>query len=259
MARIEIKQVIVLRDNYVYMVNHRASGTAAVIDPGIAGPVITELDSLGWRLRKVFSTHKHGDQVGGNLDMKDAYSCEVFGPEAEADKIPGITTGLKDGDKISIGDALGEVMSLPGHTIGHVGYYFPVSKALFCGDVLSPLGCGKVLGGTVELMWESLKKIKALPGDTQIYCAHEHSERNYKFARKIDRENQAIRDRGQQIRDNIAADSNISVPFLLADEIALNPFLRADTPEMAELVGMPEGTDPEDVFDEIRRRRDDID
>jgi len=259
MARLEIKQVTVLRDNYVYMVNHRGSGTAAVFDPGIVGPVVTGLDNLGWRLRKVFSTHQHTGQIGGNLGLKKLYNCEVFGPEAEADKIPGITTAVKDGDEISIGDARGEVMSLPGHTIGHVGYYFPVAKALFCGDVLSPLGCGKVLGGTVDLMWESLKKIKALPRDTQIYCAHEHSERNYKFARKIDRQNQAIRDRGQQIRDNIAAGSNISVPFLLADEIALNPFLRADTPEMAELVGMSESTDPEDVFDEIRRRRDDVD
>ena len=107
--------------------------------------------------------------------------------------------------------------------------------------MLSPLGCGKVLGGTVDSMWESLKKIKALPADTMLYCAHEHSERNYKFARSIDRENEAIRARGQKIRENIAAGSNISVPFLLADEIALNPFLRADTPEMAELVGMPKG------------------
>ncbi|MBT3396448.1 MAG: hydroxyacylglutathione hydrolase [Alphaproteobacteria bacterium] len=258
MARLEIKQITVLRDNYVYMVNHRGSGTAAVIDPGIAGPVVAELDNLGWRVRKIFCTHQHADQIGGNLDMKNSYNCEIFGPEAEANKIPGITKGVKDGDNISIGDAQGVVLSLPGHTIGHVGYHFPTAKALFCGDVLSPLGCGKVLGGTVDLMWESLKKIKALPGDTQVYCAHEHSERNYKFARKIDRENQAIRQRGQTIRENITAGTNISVPFLLSEEIAMNPFLRADTPEMAEMVGMPEGTDPEDVFDEIRRRRDDV-
>jgi len=213
---------------------------------------------MGWRVQKIFCTHQHADQIGGNLDMKMSYSCEVFGPEAEADKIPGITKGVKDGDKISIGDAQGVVLALPGHTAGHVGYYFPTAKALFCGDVLSPLGCGKVLGGTVDLMWESLKKIKALPEDTQIYCSHEHSERNYKFARKIDGENQAIRKRGQTIRENITAGTNISVPFLLSDEIAMNPFLRADTPEMAEMVGMPEGTDPRDVFDEIRRRRDDV-
>jgi hydroxyacylglutathione hydrolase len=240
------------------MLNHRGSGIAAVIDPGIVGPVVAELNKLGWRVQKIFCTHQHVDQIGGNLDMKMSYSCEVFGPEAEADKIPGITKGVKDGDKISVGDAQGVVLALPGHTAGHVGYYFPTAKALFCGDVLSPLGCGKVLGGTVDLMWESLKKIKALPEDTQIYCSHEHSERNYKFARKIDGENQAIRKRGQTIRENITAGTNISVPFLLSDEIAMNPFLRADTPEMAEMVGMPEGTDPEDVFDEIRRRRDDV-
>ena len=257
MARLEIKQITVLRDNYVYLVNHRGSGTAAVIDPGIAGPVVAELDNIGWRLRKVFCTHQHADQIGGNLDMKTSYNCEVIGPEAESDNIPGITTAVKDGDKISIGDAQGTVMSLPGHTVGHVAYFFPSAKALFCGDVLSPLGCGKVLGGTVDSMWESLKKIKALPADTMLHCAHEHSERNFKFARSIDRENEGIRARGQKIRENIAAGNNISVPFLLADEIALNPFLRADTPEMAELVGMPEGTDPEDIFDEIRPRRDD--
>ena len=122
MARLEIKQITVLRDNYVYMVNHRGTGTAAVIDPGIAGPLVAELDNTGWRLRKVFCTHQHhADQIGGNLDMKNSYNCEIFGPEAESGKIPGITTGVKDGDKISVGDARGTVMSLPGHTVGHVG------------------------------------------------------------------------------------------------------------------------------------------
>ena len=262
MAKLEIKEVTVLRDNYVYMVNHRATGMAAVIDPGIAGPVVNHLDSLGWRLRKVLCTHHHADQIGGNLDMKKSYNCEIIGPEADAEQIPGITSGVKDGDRVTIGDVAGTVIALPGHTTGQIGFWFESAKVLFCGDALSPLGCGRVLGGgTAAQMWETMKKIRALPGDTMIYCAHEYAERNYKFARTVDRENQAIRERGQMIREKMAAGKDakyVSVPFSLADEVALNPFLRADDPEMARLLGMEEDTDPADVFDEIRRRRDDI-
>lgn len=258
MARLEVKAVKVLRDNYVYMVNHRASGTAAVVDPGIAGPVVSRLDEMAWRVRKVLCTHHHADQIGGNLDMKKSYNCEVIGPEAEADRIPGITSGVKQGDTVAIGDAAAKVIALPGHTSGQIGYWFESAKTLFCGDTLSPLGCGRLFEGNAADMWESLKKIRALPGDTQVYCSHEYSERNYKFARSVDRENEAIRAKGQQIRTNLAAGKHVSVPFPLADEIALNPFLRADDPEMARLIGMDEGTDPVEVFAELRRRRDNV-
>ena len=116
MARIEVKAVKVLRDNYVYLINHRGTGVAAVVDPGIAGPVVTKLDELAWRVRKVFCTHHHADQIGGNLDMKQSYNCEVFGPDAEADRIPGITTKVREGQTVTVGDAVAKVISLPGHT-----------------------------------------------------------------------------------------------------------------------------------------------
>ena len=146
MARVEVKVVKVLRDNYVYLLNHRATGVAAVIDPGIAGPVISALDDLVWRPRLILCTHHHADQIGGNQDLKRSYQCEVLGPAAEAKRIPGLTKEIKGGDKVTLGSAWGEVVDLPGHTSGGIGYWFTENKALFCGDILYPLRYGRRRG-----------------------------------------------------------------------------------------------------------------
>lgn len=256
MARVEVKVVKVLRDNYVFLLNHRASGSAAVVDPGIAGPILTKLDQLAWRVRKIFCTHHHTDQVGGNLDLKRSFHCEVIGPKAEAGRIPGITTEVVEGDKVMLGDAEAFVMDLSGHTAGHVGYWFKDSGALFCGDVLYPMGCGRMFEGEAEQMWGTLRKIRALPPDTKIYCAHEYAERNYKFARALDPANAVLRSRGEWFRNQMQA-GGIGVPFTLSDELQTNPFLRVDDPVFVKQIGMA-GKSAVEVFAELRRRRDEV-
>ena len=212
------------------------------------------VDELSWRVRKVLCTHHHADQIGGNLDVKRTYHCEVIGPRAEAGRIPGMTTEVGEGDKVILGDAEAIVMDLPGHPAGHVGYWFKTADVLFCGDVLYPMGCGRVFEGSPAQMWQSLLKIRALPPDTKIYCAHEYGERNYRFARSIDKENAQLQARGDGFR-NLQQSGGIGVPFTLADEVATNPFLRADNPAIQKAIGMA-GKNPIDVFTELRRRHD---
>lgn len=254
MARVEVKVVKVLRDNYVFLLNHRASGSAAVVDPGIAGPIFASLDQYAWRVRKIFCTHHHTDQVGGNLDLKRSFHCEVIGPRAEAARIPGITSEVAEGDKVMLGDAEAFVMDLSGHTAGHIGYWFKDSSALFCGDVLYPMGCGRMFEGEAEQMWGTLQKIRALPRETKIYCAHEYSERNYKFARSLDPTNPVLRARGEWFRNQMQG-GGTGVPFTLSDELQTNPFLRVDDPVFVKQIGMA-GKSPVQVFAELRRRRD---
>ncbi len=256
MAKIEVKVLKVLRDNYVYLIHHRGSASVAVVDPGIAGPVVVKLDELAWRVKKVLCTHHHADQIGGNLDIKRAYHCGVVGPAGEAPHIPGITQQVKEGDKIMIGDAQAEVMELPGHTSGQVGYYFRDAASLFCGDVLYPMGCGRTFEGTAEQMWNSLRRIRSLPPDTKIYCAHEYSGRNIKFARSIDHANPALKTRGDAVRALVQG-GEMGVPFKLSDELGTNPFLRVDDPAFQAAVGMA-GKSPVEVFAELRRRRDEV-
>lgn len=254
MARIEVKVVKVLRDNYVFLLNHRGSGSGAVVDPGIAGPILIQLDQLAWRVRKIFCTHHHIDQVGGNLDLKRSFHCEVIAPKAESSRIPGVTSEVSEGDKVMLGDAEAIVMDLSGHTSGHIGYWFKDSGALFCGDVLYPMGCGRVFEGDAAQMWRTLQKIRALPPETKIYCAHEYAERNYKFARSLDPHNAALRPRGEWFRNQVQA-GGVGVPFTLADELKTNPFLRCDDDTFVKQIGMA-GKKPVEVFAELRRRRD---
>lgn len=251
MARVEIKILKVLRDNYVYLLNHRATGVAAVVDAGIAGPIIAALDELNWRPRMLLCTHHHADQIGGNLDMKRAYQCDVFGPADEASRIPGITREVRDGDKVTLGSAWGQVIPMPGHTAGGVGYWFEENKALFCGDILYPLGCGRILESTPEEMWATLKRIRAMPKDTQVYCAHSYIDRHAKFARALNRQDEALGEYARNLR-SLAGQGKEGVPFLLADEITFNPFLRLDDPTFQAQIGMAD-SDPVEVLVELRK------
>ncbi len=254
MARVEIHQVPVLNDNYVYLLNHRASGTCGVVDPAVAGPVIETLDELGWKPNWVLNTHHHGDHTGANLEFKERYGCRIVGPRAEADNIPGIDVAVGDGDTFKLAEAEAIVFDVPGHTSGHIAFWFKDSAALFCGDALFALGCGRVFEGTHEQMWASLDKLRTLPPETQIYCAHEYTEGNLRFALDIEPDNDALKLRG----DAIIASRKIekpTVPSSLADELATNPFLRADDPVLQEALGMP-GAAPSAVFSEVRTRKD---
>lgn len=254
MAQLTIQQIPVLSDNYVYLVHAAATGETAVVDPAVAPPVLAALAENGWRLTHILNTHHHGDHTGGNLALKQATGCIIAGPRADAARIPGIDVQLGDGDRYRFGGEEAQVFDVPGHTRGHIAFYFPDSKALFCGDTLFALGCGRLFEGTPAQMWNSLGKFRGLPADTRVYCAHEYTQSNARFALTVDPNNERLRQRSVEI-DRLRAAGKPTVPSLLGEERATNPFLRADDEGVAAAVGLA-GADPVSVFAEVRKRKD---
>lgn len=251
---LEIIQIPVLSDNYVYLIHDRASGATAVVDPAEAAPVQAALAERGWTLTHVLNTHHHPDHTGGNLALKAATGCAIVGNRADAARLPGLDVGVGEGDSVTLGGFTAQVLDVSGHTVGHIAYWFPQAAALFCGDTLFALGCGRMFEGDPATFWASLAKLRALPDETRVYCAHEYTLSNWRFAASVDPDNAALQARGAAICD-LRERGVPTVPSLLADEKATNPFLRADDPAMAGLVGLPGRTAPE-VFAEIRRRKD---
>ena len=254
MATLEIHQIPVLKDNFIYLARDPASGAVAVVDPAEAKPVLAKAEDLGWRITHILNTHHHPDHVGGNLEIKQATGCTIVGPAADPERIPGMDIQVKDGETFNLGQAGAQVFFVPGHTRGHIAYWFKDSAALFCGDTLFSIGCGRLFEGTPQQMWTSLSRLRALPADTKIYCAHEYTESNIGFAVSIDPENATLRQREAKVK-TLRAAGKYSVPSLMGEECAANPFLRADDPALAAAVGMA-GRDPVDVFAEIRQRKD---
>lgn len=251
---LEIEQIPVLRDNYIYLIRDSASGLAAVVDPAVPEPVLERLAAKRWQLAFVLNTHHHNDHVGGNLALKAATGCRVVGAHDDSKRIPGIDIEVSEGDVFTLGDSKAEVIALPGHTSFHIAYWFASDHALFCGDTMFALGCGRLFEGTPAQMWNSLSKLRALPGDTMAYCAHEYTQANARFARAVDPGNQALLARSAEI-DRRRADALPTVPSSISVERDTNPFLRADIDSVKQSVGMA-GADPVSVFAEIRRRKD---
>lgn len=254
MATLEIKQVPTRSDNYVYLFRDADTDLVGVVDPSDAAPVIEALDELGWKPTHIINTHHHNDHTGGNIEIKEKYGCTIVGPRADHDRIAGIDVDVGDGDSFVFGDETAAVFDTPGHTRGHIAYHFPDSKILFCGDTLFALGCGRVFEGTMEQMWTSLGKLRALPDDTQVYCAHEYTQSNAKFALTIETSNDALKDYAREI-DEKRARNEPTVPSLLGREKETNPFLRADITSLAQSVGL-DASDPVAVFAEVRTRKD---
>jgi hydroxyacylglutathione hydrolase len=254
MSGLQIEQIPVLRDNYVYLARDQVSGTCAAVDPAVAEPVLAVLDRLGWRLTHILNTHHHHDHVGGNLELKRATGCTIVGNRHDARRIPGIDVLVDESDELALGAQKARVLDIPGHTIGHIAYWFREANALFCGDTMFSLGCGRLFEGTPGQMWSSLRKLRELPGDTRVYCAHEYTESNARFALAIDPGNQALRRRADQVRA-LRREGRPTVPSTLTVERAANPFLRADDPVLQRAVGLVDG-DPVAAFAEIRRRKD---
>ena len=253
MATLVIRQIPVLRDNYVYLAHEPQSGATAAVDPAVAPPVVDALAAEGWRLTHILNTHHHNDHTGGNLALKQATGCTIVGPRADRDRIPGIDVAVGEGDTYKLGQAEARIFDVPGHTRGHIAYWFQDSAALFCGDTLFLLGCGRLFEGTPEQMWRSLGKLKALPPETRVYCAHEYTQSNARFALTVEPRNADLAARAKRI-DALRAGGKPTVPGTLGEELATNPFLRADLPALQEEAGAP--GDAVATFAAIRHRKD---
>lgn len=253
---LDIIQIPVLNDNYVYLVRDPATGAMAVVDPAVSEPVLAELTRRGWSLTHILNTHHHGDHVGGNLALKAATGCTIVGPRADRDRIPGIDIAVGDGDSYFLGAAEAKVFDVPGHTSGHIAFWFPDSDALFCGDTLFAMGCGRLFEGTPQQMWTSLEKFLALPDATRVYCAHEYTESNGRFALHVEPGNAALTARMEDVR-RLRAAGQPTVPSTLGLERATNPFLRPDSLHLQQTIGLP-GADPVSVFARTRQMKDEF-
>ena len=251
---LDIDLVPCLKDNYAYLVRDRATGLTAAVDPSESAPVLNAAAAKGWTISHVMNTHHHPDHVGGNLAIKEATGCVIVGPKPDEGRIPGIDIAIEDGGRFSLGSSSAQAIFIPGHTRGHMAYWFEDSRAVFCGDTLFALGCGRLFEGTPEQMWHSLSRLRRLPGDTRVYCGHEYTQSNARFALTVDRANAALAARAKAV-DALRAEGRPTVPSTMADEVATNPFMRADDPPLAAAMGLP-AAGPVAVFAEIRRRKD---
>jgi len=257
---VEVVPVPQLADNYAYLLIDPASGNAAVVDCAEAGPVLHEARRRSVRLVAVLATHHHFDHVGGNGDLLASNrELRVFGSAADAPRIPGITDQVRDGKTISPAGLSGRVILIPAHTSGHVAYHFPNERAVFTGDTLFVAGCGRLFEGDAAQMMRSLDKLASLPDDTAVYCGHEYTEKNLRFAETLEPNNERLREKLARVREMRRA-GRPTVPSTIADEKATNPFLRTRSAELAASVrrlvpNVPEG-DPVALFAAIRGLKD---
>lgn len=254
MAALEIVLVPALSDNYVYLLHDAGTGATAVVDPAEAEPVEAALAERGWTLSQIVNTHHHHDHIGGNDALKAKYGVPIVGPRSEAARIPGMDVTVGDGDTVDIIGHTATVYETPGHTTGHIAFHIADSAALLCGDTLFALGCGRMFEGTPAQFWTSLSTLRSLPPETRIYCGHEYTQSNARFALSVDGGNAKLKARAEEI-DRLRAAGRPTIPSTIGDELDTNPFLRADDPAMAAAVGMA-GADPVAVFAEIRKRKD---
>lgn len=254
MAKLEIYQFPTRSDNYGVLVHDAETGSTAAIDAPEAEPILAALSQKGWTLSEIFITHHHMDHTEGVDALKKRTSCTVYGPAREAGLVPGIDVEVKEGDEVSIGGVKGRVIDTPGHTRGHVSYYFPGGDVVFVGDTLFSVGCGKLLEGDAQTMWASLSKLAALPPETKVYCGHEYTGANCRFALTIEPDNAALQARAAEVANNDAKDEP-SLPTTIGQELATNPFLRPSSPEIQARLGM-EGRPLDEIFGEVRMRKD---
>ena len=232
---LEIVAVPAFADNYLWLIHDLESGETAVVDPGDPAPVLAEAERRGWRIGKILNTHWHPDHTGGNLTIKQATGATIIGPAGENGRVPGLDVALKEGDRASIGRHEAEIWEVPGHTIGHIAYIFRDDRVAFVGDTLFAMGCGRLFEGTPEQMYRSLSRLAELPEDAKLYCAHEYTLANARFAAHAFPESKAISERLRLVEQE-RSEARPTVPTTVAEERATNPFLLArDARHFADL------------------------
>jgi hydroxyacylglutathione hydrolase len=245
---------VCLKDNYGVLLHDPSTGATAAIDAPEAAPIEAALAERGWRLTDILVTHHHADHTGGIAALKKKHLCRVVAPRKEASKIQNIDVTVREGDVVQVGSMVGRILETPGHTAGHISYWFKQDKLAFVGDTLFSVGCGRILEGTPEMMWQSLVKIRNLPADTQLYCGHEYTAANVHFALTIEPKNSALRARAEEVV-RLIEKKRPTIPTTIQQEKSYNPFLRADLHSVAGAINM-EGANPESVFATIRARKD---
>lgn len=223
---IEVVRIPARQDNYIWMAHDDLSGETVVIDPADAAPVLAEADKRGWKIGQIWNTHWHGDHIGGNAGIKAATGCTITGPAAEAAKIPTLDRLVGEGDRVTIGAVEAEVLEVPAHTAGHIAYYLPQAGIAFVGDTLFAMGCGRLFEGTPAQMFANMQRLAALPPETIVYCAHEYTQSNGRYALHAEPDNQSVIDRMREV-DALRARGEPTVPTTIALERETNPFMRA--------------------------------
>ncbi|PIT05719.1 hydroxyacylglutathione hydrolase [Bradyrhizobium nitroreducens] len=249
----EIRTFTCLNDNFGYLIHDVETKATASIDAPEAGPIIKALEREGWQLTDILITHHHGDHVGGVAELKRKYDCRVVAPHDKTTGIADVDLRVANADVVKIGNLLARVIETPGHTLDHISYVFDNEKAVFAADTLFSIGCGRVFEGTYPMMWDSLLKLRALPDDFKLYCGHEYTASNVKFALTVEPDNAALQARAAEVA-KLRAENKPTIPTLLGEEKRANVFLRADEPQVAARLHM-KGADAAAVFGELRERK----
>ena len=253
MSNLTVHQFICRSDNYGILVHDSRTGTTMSVDAPDASAIADNLKKRGWQLTHILTTHHHPDHVEGNLELKDIFGCRIIGPDAEKDRIPGITQTVKGGDEIELARRPLKVFACPGHTAGHVAYHFSDDYMLFAADTVFAMGCGRIFEGTAEQMYNSVNQFRTLQPLTSVYCGHEYTETNARFALTVEPGNRALVMRAAEVK-KLREQSKMTCPTTIGEELKTNPYMRCDSPEIRKVLGMETATDVE-VFAELRTRK----
>ncbi len=254
MAKLEIEQFICGADNYGVLIHDAEANVTATIDTPEAAPIRAKLAEKGWRLTHILTTHHHGDHVAGHLPLKAETGCLIYGGVKDTGRIPGLDIAIKDGERFRFGSFQIEVFDTPGHTLGHIAYYMPETGVAFLGDTLFSLGCGRLLEGSARDMWGSLQRIMTLPPETFLYCGHEYTLANARFALTVEPENEALQKRAAEVAHLRAAGAP-ALPVRLDAERSANPFLRPDSPFIQKRLSLT-GRPLDEIFGKLRELKD---
>ena len=251
---IQIEQFMCRSDNFGVLMHDTESGETALVDAPEERPILEAIERTGWKPTIILTTHHHPDHVEANLALKERFGLTIVGPKAEAAKIPGIDRTLSEGDTVMFGKHAISVIETPGHTAGHISYFMPDAKIAFTADTLFALGCGRLFEGTPATMLASMRKLAALPLETVVYCGHEYTLSNARFAVSVDPTNSALTARARKI-EALRASDKPTLPTTIGEELATNPFMRWHDPAIRKHLGMSDAAD-DAVFAELRKRKD---